>query len=150
MKAPKSAAPADDVIVIGDVGPDLAEAADVVVVSDQDGDEPKLPKHARVQEDGTVLLPLHFPQTLKTTPRAGGVVREDLFEELHLHRLTGADMRAISATAEGKRGVVALARSARVREGIMTVLYDKLDGADAVAAGEVVGFFLNSGRTTGP
>lgn len=141
----------EGIVVIGDTDDAalVAQDAEVVVVPDEDDDTPKLPKHAKVQEDGSVILPLLFPRTLKTTNVAGGVVKETDYDELHMHRLNGADMRAVQAAGDGKRGVVAIARSARMREGIMGVLFDKMDGADTLAASEVVGFFLHSGRPTG-
>ncbi len=138
----------DEVTVIGDIE-ELAALGDVVVVPEEGSDEAKLPKHAVMQEDGSVILPLRFPVALKYTSHAGGSPKEELYEQLHMKRLTGADMRAVSSAADGKRAVVAIARSCGIREGIMAVLYDKMDGADALAAGEVLGFFLNSGRATG-
>jgi hypothetical protein len=144
-RAPKAANADEAVHVIGDAGFAAAGDPDVAVVPDEGDDTQKLPKHAVLQEDGSVILPLKFPRTLKTTNTAGGTVQETLYEQLHMHRLTGADMRAATAASAEKRVVVSIARSARIREGFMSLLYDKMDASDALAAAEVFAFFLNSG-----
>jgi hypothetical protein len=114
----------------------------------EEGEAPD-PAGARAPPDGRGGLSLRNTGggTLRT--RAAGDVREEHYEELHFHRLTGGDMRAIAAAEPGSRGVVAIARSARVREGLMQRLYDRMDGADAIAASQVVAHFLGTGQTTG-
>ncbi len=113
-----------------------------------DGDD-GLPHQARLRADGSVELPLRYPVTLRYRDGANGDVREEVHERLVFGRLTGADMRAISAADGAARVVVAIARAARVREGLMHRLYDRMDGADVAAAGAVVAYFLGSGQTTG-
>jgi len=114
----------------------------------EEGEAP-LPQGALAQADGSVILRLRYPVVLKYKQGAAGDVREEHYEELHFHRLTGGDMRAVASAEAGSRGVVAIARSARVREGLMQRLYDRMDGADAIAASQVVAHFLGTGQTTG-
>ena len=109
----------------------------------------ELPKHAIRNADGSVLLPLLYPVTLRFKKGSSGEVREEQFDELVMHRLTGADMRAITSGSAGTVIVIGIARSARINEGKMSALFDKMDGADANAAAQVVSFFLGSGRPTG-
>jgi hypothetical protein len=106
-----------------------------------------LPKAAAEQADGTVLLRLAHPVRLKF--KRGGVVREESFEELTFHRLTGADMRVIAEAPRGLMDVTAIARSTRMEQGKLNALYDRMDAADAVNCGRVVAHFLGAGTRTG-
>lgn len=121
-----------------------ADGAVVTIREDQDADA--LPPHAEEQEDGSVRLPLKHPRTLRWKPSGGGAAREEHYEALVLRRLTGADMRAIAAAKAADVIVVALARSSGLTQGVMAALFDRLDGADARAAGDVVAYFLGSGQ----
>ena len=137
----------------------MAEHEDEPFILDDKAPEPELetvaeggdglPAAARLRADGSVELPLRYPVTLRYRDGASGDVREEVYESLAFGRLTGADMRAISAADGAARVVVAIARAARVREGLMHRLYDRMDGADVAAAGAVVAYFLGSGQTTG-
>lgn len=137
-----------DVIDLGEVTSAAPVDPDVVTL-DEAGDSDDLPRHAVRQADGSFHLPLMFPVTLKFRNGAGETVREESFDHLHLHRMTGADMRAISAASAGSRIVVSIARSARMSEGKMGPLFDRMDAADANAAGQVVGFLVSAGGKTG-
>jgi hypothetical protein len=136
-----------DIVIETDPAEDAPDEGVVDLAEADAGDA--LPAHARRNADGSVTLPLNFPVTLRFRKGSSGEVREEVFEELTMHRLTGADMRAIMAADRGHGVVVSIARSARMNEGKMSALFDKMDGVDANAAGQVVGFFLGSGRTTG-
>lgn len=124
-------APAEDVLVLGDEGPD------------------GLPAHAQRQADGTIILPLRHPVTLRYRRPNSDAVREEGVEQLHFHRLTGADMRAISAASQEAMAAVAIARSVRIAEGKFNAIYDRMDAADVTAASLVIGHFLGGGRKTG-
>lgn len=141
--------PRDDDKIVDLDGDKPATPADPDVVElteDADGAE-GLPKTATEQEDGTVLLRLAHPVRLKF--KRGGVVREEAFEELTFHRLTGADMRAIAEAQRGLVDVTAIARSTRMDQGKLNALYDRMDAADAVNCGRVVALFLGAGTKTG-
>ena len=125
-----------------------AEGGEVVTLAETAAGE-TLPSHAVRNADGSVTLPLFYPVTLRFKKGTAGEIREEVFEQLVLHRLTGADMRAITAAERGSMTVVSIARSARLNEGKMNALFDRMDGADVSAAGQVVGFFLSGGRPTG-
>lgn len=143
----------DEVLVIIDdpAGPLAAADAAIPVLDDEPDDKrAKLPATAIRNDDGTVTLPLAFPRTLKFRSSSTGAIREEEFAELVMHRLTGADLIATSSASEGSRGWVAIARSARIAEGKMKLLFPILDASDANAAGQVVAFFLEPGRPTGP
>lgn len=132
--APAAAAPAE---------------ADVVDLPEGEGaaaDAPRLPRQAVLLPDGRVRLPLRYPVTLRM--RQAGQVREESYAELEMHRLTGADLRAIIAAGDNA-GPTALSRTTRIPLARCQVLYDRMDAADVMAAVEVVGFFMPAGRTTG-
>lgn len=129
----------DDGVVAGD------QAIDVI--DDGFDAEDRLPPHAKRNDDGSVTLPLLYPRPL--TIKKDGKVREQLYDRLIMHRLTGADQRAIASTSDDTMPVVAFARSTRISQAVMNVLYDKMDAADIAAAGQVLNHFLASGRTTG-
>lgn len=147
-------APAEGVVIDLDEGgcalpvaaPAPAEPG--VVDLDAKDDGQGLPPHAVTQPDGSVLLPLAVPVRLKF--RKGGEVREEVTAELRLHRLTGADMRAISAASKEMVSVVAIARSARISEAKFAAIFDRMDMADIGAAGRVLEHFLGNGPRTGP
>ena len=76
-------------------------------------------------------------------------MREERYAELTFHRMTGADLRAISA-ASGEAGIAVLfARATRLTPAIATKLFDKLDAADAGDAMAIAGFFFGVGGRTG-
>ena len=135
----------EDVLLI-----DTAEAAaPALPVLAEDGTAVALPQGAVRQDDGSVLYTLQYPCIIKFRRQSDGATREESLTELHLHRLTGADMRAITAASTDKMTVVAIARSARMNEAKMGLFFDKMDGEDATAAGEIVSSFLGTGRKSG-
>lgn len=142
----------DDPVVIVDLDAPAASAPapepGVVVIAEGEGPD-GLPARAERQADGSIILPLAHPVTLRFRRAGGEEVREEHYEQLHLHRLTGKDMRAVTAASREAQVVVALARSARIPEPKMNPIYDLMDGADAGDAMAVVAYFLGSGRTTG-
>jgi hypothetical protein len=143
--------PADaqvDIVLNDDAGEATGEDTPVVVLDEAAAADP-LPERAVRNEDGSITLPLLYPVTLKFKKASSGDVREETLEELVMRRLTGADMRAITAASNGHMVAVGIARSARIGEAKMMALFDRMDGADANAAAQVVGFFLGSGRPTG-
>ena len=121
---------------------------DAVPVLAEDGAE-TLPENAALQPDGSVILTLRAPVVLRYRAPGAQSVQEETHEVLHFRRLTGADMRAITQAAAGDRAVLAIGRSAGIRPALMNLLFDRMDGSDVSAAGDVVGFFLGSGRKTG-
>lgn len=146
-------APAGDVIIEieegGALAAQAAPVADPDVVDIEADDGTGLPKHAVPQKDGSVLLPLHAPVALRFRKGAEGEVREETFAEMRMHRLVGADMRAISAASREAQPSVALARSARMPEAKFSALFDRMDAADVAAAARVLDHFLASGPKTG-
>lgn len=135
---------AEEIVLENDAGMD---AADNDIVDEDIDPADRLPKHARKNADGSVTLPLMHPRQLTT--RKDGKIRERKFEDLVMHRLTGADQRAIAGVSDDLTNVVAFARSTRMSQAVMNVLYDKLDMADINAMGQVLSHFFGSGQKTG-
>lgn len=132
--------------VVDEDGPVSIETDDDIVDEDIDPLD-RLPPHAKKNKDGSVTLPLKFPRDLQV--RKNGKVRTDRYEKLVFHRLNGADQRAIAAAKENDMGVMAFARSTRISQAVMDALFDKMDGADIAAGGQVLNSFFATGRTTG-
>ncbi|MBR0643986.1 hypothetical protein [Plastoroseomonas hellenica] len=120
-------------------------AADVVVLPDDEAGQDALPENAALQEDGSVILTLMRPVTLRSRRPGSEVVSEEPVTQLHLHRLNGADMRAVTSSKKDTM-VVAAARSARIGELKFGAIHDLMDGADVVALLDVVASFLGNGR----
>jgi hypothetical protein len=145
-------APAEGVVVEIDEDGAPAPVAvdpDLVEIPENDDDLKGLPKHAAVQPDGSVRLPLATPVTLRFRRGSTGETREEHLAELHLRRLTGADMRAISAASKDAQAAVAIARSARIAEAKFGAIYDRMDAADIGAAARVLDHFFSPGPKTG-
>lgn len=141
----------DDILIDTTDGAAGAAVDPALPVLNEDGSaaEPALPKGAVRQADGTIIYTLQHPCTITYRRKSDLSTRDETLERLHLHRLTGADMRAIRAASEDKNLVVAVARSTRMLEGKMALFFDRMDGEDAIAAMECVGSFLGNGRKTG-
>jgi hypothetical protein len=137
----------DDIVALDGDKPAAPVDPDLVEIGEGEDDTQGLPKAATEQGDGTVLLRLAQPVRLKF--KRGGVVREEAFEALTFHRLTGADMRVIAQAERGMVDVTAIARSTRMDLGRMNALYDRMDAADTVSCGRVVAHFLGAGTKTG-
>lgn len=123
-------------------------AAEDVPIIQENGTAPDLPERVKLNEDGSYTLPFLFPVTLRYKNSAGDTVREEAFEELRLHRLKGKDLIAVN-NAGAKAAQVAIACSARINGPKFAKVFEEMDGEDISAAGEVVAFFLGSGRRTG-
>ncbi|MDC7787964.1 phage tail assembly protein [Rhodoplanes sp. TEM] len=154
---PQQAGALERMRAAGPTGPVVPAGPDVVVdedpaaaaVVDEDADESgKLPKRAVRHPDGTIELPLREPRSLQVRSSSRGL-REETYDRLTFHRLTGADLRAIAAASKETQPVVMLARSARIRQPIMNALFDAMDAADLADAAECVNCFFGSGPTTG-
>lgn len=139
---------AADIVDLGVTGQRPPADPDVVELRDDDEDG-GLPPQAVLGEDGSVLLPLARPVSLKFRSGQAGTVREERFEELRFHPLTGADMRVIQAQKQDNIMPTAIAKSTRLHEGKMNAVYDRLDARDATAAQLVVLHFLGNGQKTG-
>ncbi len=127
----------------------LDEDGSAETVVDEDGDlVGGIPRRATRNDDGSITLPLRHPVTISIRSAQRGI-RQERFAELTFHRLTGADLNAVSAASKESQQSVILARSARMREAIMAGLYEKMDGADILDAGLIVESFFGSGRKTG-
>lgn len=125
----------------------VVDEAPGAVVNEEGGLAGDLPRRARRNEDGTVTLPLRDPVTLQIKSSAGGV-RSETYAELTLHRLRGGDIRAIQSASVASQPVVLLARSAHIREAVMTALFDRMDAADIADASKVVNTFFENGPTS--
>ncbi|MDI4664717.1 hypothetical protein K9U40_10305 [Xanthobacter autotrophicus] len=117
-------------------------------VIDEDGSAAaELPARAIRNEDGSVTLPLVYPVALQVRS-SSGTVRTETFEALTLHRLTGKDIRLISAApAEGQPAVL-LACSTRLRPAIAHALFDQMDASDVRDMTAVATHFFDGGRKT--
>jgi hypothetical protein len=137
-----------DVLVIGDASLLEEQKSDVVTLVEGDA-ENALPKHAKLNDDGTVTLPLFVPTSIKYQAGAGGVVKEDSFSEFTMRRFNGGDMEIIQSVSSSKSGYTAIAISAGIARPLFNVLAKKMDGADLQAASDVVIYFLKNGPRTG-
>ena len=122
----------------------LVDEAPEAFVDEDGGLGPALPERARRNADGSVTLPLLYPVTLRIRSSTGGE-RSETYRELTFHRLNGGAIRAIQSASPATAGVVLLAKSAGVRDAVMNVLYDRMDGADITDAVAVVEGFFGSG-----
>jgi len=141
----RMAADADESVI--ELPAEPARPDDDVVIEDIQP-ERDLPKRAVQNPDGTVTLPLRFARSLKVM-RGGETVREERFEEVRLHRMTGADLASIASASADSQMAVAFTRATRLNPAIASKLFAKLDAADAADAGAVIGFFMGSGGRTG-
>lgn len=130
--------------------PGAAPAAEpgVVEIAEDETDDDGIPARAIRNEDGSITLPLLTPVTLRFRRPGSDQVREEVTEQLTLHRLTGKDLRIVSA-AKRDPAIVAVARAARIPEPKFNAIFDQMDGADASAAIAVAGYFLGAGPKTG-
>ncbi|GGG31017.1 hypothetical protein GCM10010964_18700 [Caldovatus sediminis] len=149
---------AEAVIELGEDGHPLAAPAaetapaaapDVVELGEDGEDGQGLPRQAARRADGSIALALRHPVVLRWRTAGTEAVREERIERLVLHRLTGADLRAVTAASEANRAVVAIARSARIPEGKFGAIFDRMDAADLDAAARVLEHFFGPGRKTG-
>jgi hypothetical protein len=136
--------------VVVDLAEEAAPApADDVLVLAEDGDAAdKLPPTCTRQEDGSVLVTLTRPVTLRYRRSGSDTVREEVFATLTMRRLTGKQLR--QATADTKNSAFAAAAlSAGLPQPKFDAVFDAMDAADALDVLTVAGGFLGNGRTTG-
>lgn len=136
---------ADD-IVNDDTSAGLALIVDDEVV-DENAEPTNLPARARKNADGSVTLTFLYPQKLKR--KSGDRITEETFSQITMHRLNGGDQLAIATAPDNLINIVAFARSTRMAQAAMNVLYAKLDMADITAMGMVLSHFFGNGQTTG-
>lgn len=132
-----------------DDGADVPARAEAPLLDDG-GKIDDLPAGAQRQDDGSVTYTLRHACAVRYRSTATGATREEAVSSLRLHRLTGADMRAITAASAEMMSVVAIARSTRTENHAkMRLIFDAMDAEDAAAVVEIVGGFLGTGRKTG-
>lgn len=120
----------------------------VVEIAEEEADDDGIPARAIRNEDGSITLPLLTPVVLRFRRPGADQVREETVERLVMHRLTGKDLRAVTA-AKKDQAIVGAARSARIAEPKFNAIFDQMDAADAAGALAVVGHFLGAGQKTG-
>jgi hypothetical protein len=120
-------------------------ASDLVDLDALEGGD-ELPPQAKRQDDGTILLTLRLPVTLRY--RKGGQERTEEITTLLMRRLVGKDMRAVTQAGNGA-AIAAAAASAGWSGPKFDILFDQMDADDATAALEVAAHFIRSGRKTG-
>lgn len=122
---------------------------DVVTVSEDGAAADGLPGHAIRHPDGSVELPLHWPVALKFKRPSQPEAREERFDRITFHRLTGAHMREITGADKRDAMPLTLALSARMPRAKMDAVFDRMDASDALACITVVSAFLGTGPATG-
>jgi hypothetical protein len=137
-----------EVFALADDATPATDAIETIDADASDGAE-SLPRQAQRQADGSIVLPLAWPVTLRYLTPGSQTPKEDYFGELHFRRLTGADMRKISSAQPDDRVAVLLACSTGIKIGLMQRLYDRMDATDVTAAINVAGFFTGTGQRTG-
>ncbi|WP_029004794.1 hypothetical protein [Azorhizobium doebereinerae] len=143
-----------DSVVINMDDERLAASKGTIVIEDGTGavvDEDAelaggLPKRATRNADGSVTLTLIEPVSVRV--KKDGIEREDSYSEMTFHRLRGADIRAITSAAKDSQPVAMLARSTRIREAVMSHLFDQMDAEDIAGASKIVEGFFGNGPTT--
>ena len=94
------------------------------------------PPRAVRNANGSVTLPLAFPQT----------VRGQRFAELTFHRFTGADVSVLGSVPQKSQLGVTLARATKLRTSVGKALFRQLDMADVNdAAGIITTFCFGNG-----
>ena len=136
-------------VVIEDEEPDYGEvAADDAVDEDAD-DIATLPRGAKELADGSVEVTLDRAIPLTLVSQSRGTKRQETIGKIRFHRLTGRDLSEITNAADKVRERVAFALSARMNKAKMNALFDRMDAADIGRCGQVLEYFLGSGRKTG-
>ncbi len=147
---------ADDTSIVVDLtepaDPTAAAApaeSDVVVIPAEVPDDERLPARAVLQPDGSVILTLRYPVTLRFS-QAGSTAppREEHYAELRMYRLSGGAMRAVMSAGQNHTVTTGIAKSCRMAQFKFDALFDRMDGADVAAAAQVFSFFLYGGAPT--
>lgn len=135
-------------VIVEDEEPDYGSTTPSDVINEDADEIAALPRGATELEDGSVQVTLDRPITLTLKSRERGT-RTESTDQLRFHRLTGKDLTEISNASEKIREKVAFALSARMNKARMNALFDRMDAADITRAGQVLEYFLGSGRKTG-
>ena len=106
---------------------------------------PALPKRAKWQPDGTVLLTLR-KSVVQTTEVPGGGHSEQTVSTLTFHPLTGAAMLRIQAVkGDGPRALMMMKESTKMGGFVGEAILKRLDARDYVAATVISSIFTNPG-----
>lgn len=138
-----------DMGVIDEAEDVVADNAPADAVDEASDEIATLPRGATENADRSVTVELDTPITLTIKNSKTGGQRQETYDQLKFHRLTGKDLTEISNAAPGVRDRVAFAVSARMNKAIMNALFDRLDAADIERCGRVIQYFLGSGQKTG-
>jgi hypothetical protein len=111
---------------------------------------PEFPENATPSDDGdgSFILKLDYPKTLKFKA-ADGSVKEERYASLHLRRLNGKAQREISQASTNDFRPQMIASSTGMTLGRARLLHDVMDASDIAAVLTVVKFFTTPGRKTG-
>jgi hypothetical protein len=130
---------------------DAHDAAAIPALDEEiDADESPahgLPRGTRQGPNGTVILPLSAPVTIRT--KKDGKISEHVYHELTFRRFTGQDLRAIRQLTGDAQTIEMFSRATSTQNARMSALYDRMDAADIRRAGEVIEYFFENGPTTG-
>lgn len=138
-------------VVLGGAETDVVIADDnAAIMADQVVDETQddvfvLPKNAHLNSDGTVTLTLRRAISVQIKDQSGHT-RTDTYDKLNFNYLTGGDLRAINSTSQDMQMVVTFARSTKIKQTVMNVLFDKLLAPDVNDGAEIISAFMNGGR----
>ncbi len=110
---------------------------------------PDFPENAKAVGDGSYILHLDFPVTLRFKD-ASGAVKEEIYRELHLKRLTGAKQKEIQLATQENIRAQSLASSSGISLGRAILLLDRMDSSEIAAMLLVIRFFTTPGRKIGP
>lgn len=106
--------------------------------------QPKLPKGAVWQEDGTVRLTLRKPVVQAVDGSTGA--QELSIGDVVFHPLTGAQMLRIQgAKDDAQRGLVMMQESARLMGFVGENVFKNMDARDFVASTVIAAIFTNPG-----
>lgn len=135
-------------IVVEDAEADFGTVETSDVVNEDADDIATLPRGAEEQADGSVIVTLarSVDLVLKSNERG---TRKETTTSIRFHRLSGKDLTEITSAADKVREKVAFALSARMNKAKMNALFDRMDAADIGRCGQVLEYFLGSGRKTG-
>ena len=126
--------------------PMLDDAGEIVKV---DRLPPDFPENAKAAGDGSYILTLDYPVTLKFAAADGTLKTED-YKTLHLKRMTGATHRIIrEAPGDAFRAHVLMVL-AGLTLGRATLLEERMDPADTTAVLIIFRFFTTPGRRITP
>ena len=125
-----------------------ANAGLQAVAAEADAAHPDLPKNARLREDGAIELALGYPASVRFKKQDGSI-REEPIGPLVFHRLTGRDLREMTAADEKDTVNVSLGRALRITAVQAARVFDAMDAADCSAAMAVIRFLSGNGAKTG-